>query len=243
MPVTTDGFSAAGAAMWTLLVVATAFVVAWLFAGRLRMARTAYVGVLFVVTAAVSTAYVTTLGGDVGDLLALRSLSGLAGGLVVGAITAVAMLKMPSTLHRSYGRTLAAAGWEGVVYGVAEGVLLSALPALIGWQGAHALGWEGTSAGVARWSWAVLASVLVIVAHHLGYWEYRNRMLVPITVACTLLTVAYLVTGSVLAPVVGHVLMHLAAIRHGTELPPHVRNVEEAFHEHDLVGAVRTRGA
>lgn len=235
MPITTDGFTAAGAAAWTFLVAATAFVVAWLFAGRLRLGRSAYVGVLFVVTAALSTAYVTALGGGVGDLLALRSLSGLAGGLVVGAIVAVAMLKMPSTLRRTRGQTVVAAGWEGVVYGVAEGVLLSALPALIGWQGAHALGWDGPSAGVARWTWALLASVLVIVVHHLGYWEYRNRMLVPITAACTLLTVAYLVTGSVLAPIVGHVLMHLAAIRHRTELPPHARHEPEPARDRELV--------
>lgn len=239
MPVTTDGFTAAGAAAWTFLVAATAFVVAWLFADRLRMARSAYVGVLFVVTAAVSTAYVTALGGDVGDLLGLRSSSGLVGGLVAGSVTAVAMQRMPSTLRRTRGRAVAAAGWEGVVYGVAEGVLLSALPALIGWQGAHALGWNGTAAGIARWAWAVLAGVLVIVAHHLGYPEYRNRMLVPITVACGLLTLAYLVTGSVLAPVVGHVLMHLAAIRHGTELPPHARHEPDTARDRELVAAGR----
>lgn len=223
MPVSIEGLTAAGAAAWTVLVAATAFVVSWLFANRLRLGRSAYVGVLFAVTAAVSTAYVLAAGGDVGDLLALGSLRGLAGGLVVGAITATAMRRMPATLHRTRRQRIAAAGWEGVVYGIAEGVLLSALPALVAWQGAEALGWEGTSARVTRWTAALLASAFVIVVHHLGYWEYRNRMLVPITLACSLLTVAYLVTGSVLAPVVGHVLMHLAALRHGTELPPHVR--------------------
>lgn len=237
MPVSIEGPTTAGAAVWTLLVAATAFLVSWLFANRLRLGRSAYVGVLFAVTAAVSTAYVLAAGGDVGDLLAPRSLGGLVGGLVVGAITATAMRRMPATLHRTGRQQVAAAGWEGVVYGIAEGVLLSALPALVAWQGAEALGWEGTSARVARWTSALLASALVIVVHHLGYWEYRNRMLVPITVACSLLTVAYLVTGSVLAPVVGHVLMHLAAIRHGTELPPHARPEPELAPDRELVAA------
>jgi hypothetical protein len=66
---------------------------------------------------------------------------------------------------------------------------------------------------------------VVIVVHHLGYAEYRNRQLVPISAGCGLLTVGYLVTASVIAPMLGHVLMHTVAILHGTELPPLTRPV------------------
>lgn len=66
----------------------------------------------------------------------------------------------------------------------------------------------------------LLASVAVIVAHHLGYAEFRNpRMVLPV-IGCGVLTVAFLATGNAIAPALGHVLMHTAAVLHRTELPP-----------------------
>ena len=38
-----------------------------------------------------------------------------------------------------------ALGWEGVVYGTVEGVLLSALPPFMAWQMIHSTGWTGLS--------------------------------------------------------------------------------------------------
>lgn len=107
------------------------------------------------------------------------------------------------------------------------------------WQMVDSLGWDGFAGGVARWSLPLVASVVVIVVHHLGYWEYRNRTMVPIVVGCGLLTVAYLVSGSVLAPVIGHVLMHAGAIVHGTELPPHARHASASGVVPDLVSTGR----
>lgn len=136
------------------------------------------------------------------------------------AFGAFGMTRLPAT-NRRKGRAVAVALLlEGVVYGVTEGVLLSALPAFMTWQLIHSLGWSGVGGGLARWTLPVLASILVIVLHHLGYAEYRNRQLVPISAGCGLLTVGYLTTASVIAPALGHVLMHTAAILHGAELPP-----------------------
>ncbi len=57
------------------------------------------------------------------------------------------------------------------------------------WQLVHSLGWGGFGGGLARWTLPVLASIAVIVVHHLGYAEYRNRQLVAISAGCGLLTV------------------------------------------------------
>jgi hypothetical protein len=67
----------------------------------------------------------------------------------------------------------------------------------------------------------MVASIAVIVVHHLGYWEYRNRLLVPIALGCGLLSLGYLVTASPIAAVLGHILGHGSSLRHGAELPPH----------------------
>jgi hypothetical protein len=111
--------------------------------------------------------------------------------------------------------------WEGVVYGITEGVLLSVLPVLMAWQMIHSLGWSGTGGAIARWTLPVAASVVIIIVHHLGYWEYRNRLLLPIAVGCGLMSLGYLITASPIAPVLAHVLTHATGLVHGTELPPH----------------------
>ena len=124
--------------------------------------------------------------------------------------------------HRYAGRRLAvAAVREGPVYGVAEGVLLSVLPVLITWQPVRGPGWAGTAGAVAAWVLPIMASIAVVIVHHLGHPEYRNRMLVPISEGCGLLSLGHLLTGSPIAPTLGHVLGHTSCLLHGAGLPPH----------------------
>jgi hypothetical protein len=65
-----------------------------------------------------------------------------------------------------------------------------------------------------------MAAASVVVAHHLGYWDYRNKILVPITLGLTVQTVAFLVTGSWIAPALAHILLHSELIIRGSEMPP-----------------------
>ncbi len=225
IPFPSEPSDPAGSLIWLLAIIVASFLVSWLFATRWRVRRGPYIAVLSMLTIGLTAGYLLWLGVAAGDVLATAWAAGLAAGAVAGAITALAMTRMPATLHRRGADEGIAFAWEGLVYGVTEGVLLSALPAFVAWQMIHALGWSGTAGDVGLWLVALLASVAVIVVHHLGYWEYRNRSLVPIVIACGLLTVAFLLTGSVLAPIVGHVVMHSAAIAHGTELPPHPREL------------------
>jgi hypothetical protein len=225
MLVPTPAASWTGSLLWLIGLSVAAFAVSWLLANRLRLGRSLYVGALFVVTGALSAGYVAWLGLGAGEVLTTRWGWGLLAAPVFAAFPAFGMTRLPASNRRT-GRALGVAlVWEGVVYGVTEGVLLSALPAFITWQLLHSLGWGGVGGGLARWTLPVAASIVVIVVHHLGYAEYRNKQLVPISVGCGLLTVGYLVTASVIAPTLGHVLMHTVAILHGTELPPLTRPV------------------
>jgi hypothetical protein len=61
-----------------------------------------------------------------------------------------------------------------VVYGTAEGLLLSVLPVVVTWQLLAALDWTDGWLAVAAGATALAASVAVIVAYHLGYREYRG---------------------------------------------------------------------
>ncbi len=230
MPVPNGAMEWSGSVWWLIGVIAMSFAVSWLAGNRLRLARGPYIVVLAVVTAGLAGGYLVWVGIGLGATLAAGWGWGLLAGVLVGAITAAAMTRMPATLHRHGREERVAFAWEGLIYGTAEGILLSALPAFIAWQALHAADLSGFWADAAPWVLPLTASVVVIVVHHLGYWEYRNRTLLPITLACGLLTVAFLVTGSVLAPVIGHVIMHVAAITHGTELPPHPRPASAVAH-------------
>lgn len=88
------------------------------------------------------------------------------------------------------------------------------------WQMVHALGWTGTGGAFARWGLPIFAAAAVVIIHHLGYWNCRNKILVPISLGLTVLTVGFLVTGSWIAPALGHVFMHFEATKHGIEMPP-----------------------
>jgi hypothetical protein len=72
---------------------------------------------------------------------------------------------------------------------------------------------------------ALAASLFVTAAYHLGYVEFRGPRLLQPLIGNAVLTTGYLMTGSIATPLIGHVIMHGAAVLHGMEttvqLPPH----------------------
>ena len=228
MVVPTSAASWWGSLIWLLALAVVGFAVAWLSGTRVHIRRGPYVALLFAVTAAFAAGYVAWLDVDVADVVAARCEWGIVVGLVIAGLLAGPARHQPVD-HPVVGRARARAiGWEGIVYGAAEGVLLSALPPFIAWQMVHSAGWGGAGGAVVRWTLPVLAGAVVIVIHHLGYWSCRNRILLPITIALSLLSVGFLVTGSWLVPVVAHIGLHTVLIVHGSEMPPHERPVSAA---------------
>jgi hypothetical protein len=228
MPVPVSPASWVGSLLWLLAVAAGSFAVSWLVANRLQVRRGPYIAILSLVTAALTLGYVDWLGIGVDDLVLTRWGWGLLAAPLSAAFLIVGMTKLPAVTRLRGTRLTAALLWEAVVYGIAEGVLLSALPVLVSWQLVHALGWSGFPGALARWTLPIAASVAVIVVHHLGYWEYRNRLLRPISLGCGLLSLGYLLTGSPIGPTLGHILCHASSLGHGAELPPHARHLAPA---------------
>jgi hypothetical protein len=226
MPIPTSPPSWWGSLLWLLGVAAASFAVAWLSGTRLRIRKPAYIPLLLLTTVGLAVGYVRWAGLDLTDVLTARWGWGLAGAAVAGLLLVLPASRQPVD-RPIHGRRLAGAlVWEGVVYGTAEGVLLSALPAFMTWQLVHSLGWTGAAGAVARWTLPVLAGAAVVVIHHLGYWSCRNRILVPITLGLSVLSIAFLVTGSWLAPAVAHIFLHGVLDVRGSEMPPHDRPAE-----------------
>lgn len=147
---------------------------------------------------------------------------GVLGAVVAGALLARLVSGIP-TAHPAGGMSGATSAWEGVAYGTAEGLLLSVLPVVVTWQLFAAVGWtEGGRAGGRR--------------GRLGGQRSRDRGPPPRLPAvsgtrdalpaggCSILSLAYLLTGNPLAAVGGHIVLHLAMLRRGMELPPHERS-------------------
>jgi membrane protease YdiL (CAAX protease family) len=72
---------------------------------------------------------------------------------------------------------------------------------------------------------ALAASLAVTVAYHAGYAEFRGPKMLSAVIGNAIITSSYLLTGSPLAAVASHVIMHVGAVFHGMDttlqLPPH----------------------
>jgi hypothetical protein len=213
----TDGL---GVFVWFGGVALAAFIASWVLTDLLEVRRTLYVGLLALITAGLTAGYVAWSGQGSAFWNDNWPL-GVLGAVVTGGFLAVSVRRLPVP---SAGHHMDAEEglWEGLVYGAAEGLLLSVLPVVIVWQGLAAHGWtEGwltIPAGLA----ALAGSAFVIVVHHLGYREFRNRKIIQALFGCGVLSLGSLLTASPIAAIGGHVVLHLAMLRRGMELPPHV---------------------
>ena len=218
------------------VIALVAFLVPWFMTDVLRVPRAIYLGALIAVTAVLTVGYLAWSGTDGVAFLTRHWGWGILGALVSGALGARAIAAradragLPHPPHRSAARMSGDYLWEGLLYGAAEGLLLSVLPVLAAWQAFDLLGWTDTAGGaVGAGALAVLASIVVVAIHHLGYREFRNaeRMAMPI-VGCGVLSVAYMATFSPIAPVLGHFLLHAGMETRGVPMPPYSMAFEPA---------------
>lgn len=205
-------------------VLVAGFLVSWVTTDLVHVRRTAYIAVLSIVSLGLGAGYLAWSGTALADVLVRHWAWGIVAGIVVAAALTPAIRRLPHT-GAPEGSLVGPIVWEGVVYGIAEAVLLAALPVLTVWQAGDAAGWTASTAGAAASGvLAVVGSLLVILVHHLGYREFRvrsnRRMLGGALLGCGLQATAFLLTGTVLAPVVAHIVLHVQLIRSGNELPP-----------------------
>jgi hypothetical protein len=144
-------------------------------------------------------------------------------GLALGALLARNVMAQPVS-PGPHGVQLAwAILWLGVIYGVVDALLLNVMPVWIVYAGRNAGG--KIRPVLSRAALALGASLLVAATYHLGYEEFRGPALLQPLIGNGLITLAFLLTGSPAASIIGHVIMHVAAVLHGinttVQLPPH----------------------
>jgi hypothetical protein len=223
MPTTDAAISWLGALGWLTAIAAASFLVAWVLTSLLGVRRTPYIGALALLTGGLTWGYLAWSDTSLASFTTNHWGWGLVGMAVAGAILATLSRHQPRGPRSQGWRLAATLAWEGVVYGSAEGLLLSVLPVLVTWQAFAAHGWSsGIGRSLVAGIVAMAASLAVIVLHHLGYRGFHDRAaLVPVMVGCGLLSLAYLLTANPLAAVGGHIILHTALNLRGTEMPPY----------------------
>ena len=160
------------------------------------------------------------------DLLTHHWRSGIVVGLAFVAVMAWIVQREPATGHPDGLEFAAAIAWRGVVYGFADGVILSAFPIIAvfsAFEGKRVL--ERRRGKLAVGALALAVSLLFTAVYHLGYSDFRGEKLRKPLAGDAIWSVPTLVTLSPLASPITHAGLHVNAVVHSydtdTFLPPH----------------------
>jgi hypothetical protein len=209
---------------WTLRLAIAGFAMSFLCASVARLGRGAVVAVYLAVVGTLLLAYVRSSAIPLRDYLVQRWRTGLIAGLAVGALLTINVMAQPPSPRPSGVHLVWALSWLGVIYGVVDALLLNVMPVWIVYTG-QAQDIDSPRLRERRVLIALGASLLVTAAYHLGYPEFRGSAVVQPLIGNALLTLGFLLTKSPATAIVGHVIMHAAAVVHGMEttvqLPPH----------------------
>jgi hypothetical protein len=211
--------------VWTLLAGATGLGASFAFSGVLRLQPFRFVLAWAVLAGIFLAIYARLERISFRTQIERRWRSGLVVGLLLGALLIRQVLAQEAG-PRPEGLSLAGTlVWFGLLYGVVDAMMLSVVPvlSLYGARTARALGTGGSRL---RWALVALAgSALAAALYHLGFAEFQGgRLLYPV-IGNLVITLGYLLSGSPLAAILAHVMMHGAAVLHGMattmQLPPH----------------------
>jgi len=214
---------------WIVVAGLMGFAISFIFARLLRLPRRIFLIPYILFSGLLLYSFIDWSGTPIRELIRHNWVWGLIGALLLSLFTIKNVLSQPIS-PRSRGVSLAFdVLWLGVIYGLVDSLLLSVLPVMATWQAFTLLGWtmswpEKIFVGVI----AVLASLLVTVAYHLGYPEYKGKKMLGPVIGNSTLTLGYLLTTNPLAAILSHIAMHIAGVFHGpasvTQLPPHYQS-------------------
>ncbi|HLV01160.1 MAG TPA: hypothetical protein VKZ59_07835 [Acidobacteriota bacterium] len=211
---------------WLLATLTVGFTVSAFFAGVLRLPRNLFLLPYSLVAIGFLQAYLHFSGVDLSAHYRKNPIIGILAATLAGILVVMNVVSQPASPAPDGLDLFFALLWAGIVYGLLDALLLSVIPVIAMWLAFTHKGLTRTQSG--RLIAAVLAlaaSLAVTAAYHLGYPEFRGPQVIGPVIGNGILTIAYLLTRSPLAPTLGHIAMHVAAVLHGMEttlqLPPH----------------------
>lgn len=225
--------------LWTYLIwIAAAgllgLAISFVFSDRLQLSRRWFLVPYLGLSSAFLYAFWQWSGLDLGEMLTKNGPGGVFFGILVGALLAQNVVSQPAS-ERATGLQLAFdLLWIGIGYGAVDALLLNIMPVAAIWAGLGIMGAETSWINqVLTGGLGLIASLLVALLYHLGYREFRNAKMGQVLLGNGLITLSYVISGSALAALLSHVLMHITAVLIGPkttlQLPPHREPVEKAI--------------
>ena len=212
---------------WLAGGLAVGFLVSFVFADTLGLPRDLYYGIYAVTVAALFTAWARATGQRLGEMLRRRWRLALVLGVAGAVAMAFIALRAEEASARPGGLELAGAVlWRGVVYGLADGLLLSAFPILVVFAAFAGTRLRERWAGkVAIGLAALVASLAMTAAYHVGYSDFRSEKVGRALSGDIVWSAPTLLTLNPVGAPIAHAGLHVTAVVHSYEtdlfLPPH----------------------
>jgi hypothetical protein len=212
---------------WLAGGLTLAFFVPFLLAGVLEIDRDLFYGLYALSVVGLFWFWSRSTGYDLVAACRRRWLTALLLGLAVAGVLAAMVLRTEDATTRPEGIDLAAAiAWRGILYGVTDGLLLSAFPILVVFAAFAGTRLDRSVAGkIVVGAAALAASLAMTVVYHAGYSDFRSdKMTKPMT-GDLVWSIPTLVTLNPIGAPIAHVGLHTSAVVHSydtdTFLPPH----------------------
>lgn len=211
---------------WIVAAGLLGFAISFIFAGRLHLSRRLFLIPYLAFSSLFLYSFLRWSSLPLQELLRHHWTWGLVGAVLLGIFLVKNIRSQPVSPRTTGPVFVFDILWLGIIYGLMDALLLSVFPVLASWQAFTLLGWTADWPGTLLADMiAIVSSLVVTAAYHLGYPEYRGKGMLGPVIGNTTMTLGYLLTTNPLAAMLSHIAMHIAGVFHGpasvTQLPPH----------------------
>jgi D-alanyl-D-alanine carboxypeptidase len=212
---------------WLFGGLVGAFAVPFFFTDLLSLDRDIYYAVYMLFVAALFVLWVRASHLDARALLVRNWRWGVALGLVCAAAMSLLVFRTEDATAHPDGLSFAAAIlWRGLLYGAADGVLLSVFPILVVFEAFRRRPLLRRARGKAAVGALALAASLAFTAvYHVGYTDFRGEKLRKPVAGDVVWSLPTLLTLSPFGAPIAHAGLHVSAVVYSpdtdTFLPPH----------------------
>ena len=212
---------------WLVGGTAGSFLVPFIAADQLGLQRDLYYALYAAAVAGLFLAWARDTRQPLREMFARHWRLALALGVVFAAISAFIATRAEDATTQPGGiEFIAALVWRGIMYGAADGLLLSAFPILLVFAALRDSRLRRRTGGIfAVGAIAMLASLAMTAVYHAGYSDFRSDKLRKPMTGDLVWSVPTLATLNPIGAPIAHVGLHVGAVVHNYDtdlfLPPH----------------------
>jgi xanthine/uracil permease len=212
---------------WLAGGMAVAFLVPFVIADQLGLQRDLYYALYAAAVVGLFVAWARDTDQSLRVMFARRWRLAVGLGLGFAAISAfIATRAEDGSAHPDGVEFIGALVWRGIVYGAADGLLLSAFPILLVFAALRDSRLRRRAGGLlAVGVIAMIASLAMTAVYHAGYSDFRSDKLRKPVTGDLIWSVPTLATLNPIGAPIAHIGLHVGAVAHNYDtdlfLPPH----------------------